>query len=159
MNVTASGDVVLLLSQDRKPFILTLKPGAQLQTHRGLVVHDDLIGQPWGQRIQSHLGQRFILLRPSTDDLVRHIKRRTQIVYPKDAGYILMKMGIQAGWHVIEAGTGSGGMTLVLSQAVMPTGRIYSYDNRPEMQTLARKNLTQVGLDQACPPPFCSART
>ena len=148
LSTTTPGDSVLLISQDMKRFIFVLQPGAELQSHRGIVAHDDLIGQRWGQRVRSHLGSRFTLLRPSTDDLVRHIKRRSQIVYPKDAGYILMKLGIRSGCRVIEAGTGSGGMTLVLSQAVMPTGQIFSYDNRPDMQELARKNLTQVGLER-----------
>jgi tRNA (adenine57-N1/adenine58-N1)-methyltransferase len=148
LKVTVPGDVVLLVSQDRKPFIFVLQPGAQLQSHRGVVAHDDLIGQPWGQQVASHLGHRFTLLRPSTDDLVRHIKRTTQIVYPKDAGYILLKLGVRPGCRVVEAGTGSGGMALVLAQAVMPTGRVYSYDNRPEMQKLARENLARVGLER-----------
>jgi tRNA (adenine57-N1/adenine58-N1)-methyltransferase len=79
--------------------------------------------------------------------LVRHIKRSSQIVYPKDAGYVLLRLGVRSGTRVIEAGTGSGGMALVLAQAVMPTGRVYSYDNREDMQKLARRNLAQVGLD------------
>jgi tRNA (adenine57-N1/adenine58-N1)-methyltransferase len=145
---TAPGDVILLISSDRKPFLFTLQPGAQLQSHKGVVAHDDLIDQSWGRRVESHLGHKFALLRPSTDDLVRHIKRRSQIVYPKDAGYILMKLGIRSGSQVIEAGTGSGGMALTLAQAVMPTGRVYSYDNRPEMQKLAQENLAMVGLDR-----------
>ena len=147
MNETAAGDVVLLFSRDRKRFIFTLQPGAELESHHGIVAHDDLIGQPWGRRVKSHLGSTFVLLRPSTDDLIRHIKRRSQIVYPKDAGYILLKLGIRPGCRVIEAGTGSGGMTLALAQAVMPTGRVYSYDNRPEMQALAQRNLARVGLE------------
>lgn len=146
-NKTAAGDVILLLSQDHKQFLFALQPGAQLQSHWGIVTHDDLIGQRWGQRVRSHLGHRFTLLRPSTNDLVRHIKRISQIVYPKDAGYVLMKLGIRAGCRVIEAGTGSGGMALVLSQAVMPTGRVYSYDSRPDMQRLAQENLARVRLD------------
>jgi tRNA (adenine57-N1/adenine58-N1)-methyltransferase len=148
LHKTAPGDLVLLLSQDRKNFIFALQPGAELQSHRGLVAHDDLIGQRWGQRIRSHLGYGFTLLRPSTDDLVRHIKRHSQIVYPKDAGYILMKLGVRPGYRVIEAGTGSGGMALVLSQAVMPAGRVYSYDNRADMQRLAQRNLAKLGLDR-----------
>lgn len=144
---TAPGDVVLLVSRDHKQFVFALQPGEQLQSHRGIVKHDDLIGQRWGQRIQSHLGYRFTLLRPSTDDLVRHIRRSSQIVYPKDAGYILMKLGIRSGCRVVEAGTGSGGMALVLSQAVKPTGRVFSYDSRVEMQRLAQDNLAKVRLD------------
>ena len=85
-------------------------------------------------------------MRPSTDDLVRNLKRTTQIVYPKDAGYILMKMRIVPGCRLVEAGTGSGGLALVFAQAVSPTGRIYSYEVRPEMQNLARRNLTRLGL-------------
>jgi len=144
---TRTGDVVLLLSQDRKPFIFLLQPGAKLQSHRGMVAHDDLVGQPWGKSIVSHLGVRFALLRPSTDDLVRHIKRKSQIVYPKDAGYVLIKMGVRSGYRVVEAGTGSGGMALALALGVLPEGRVYSYDVRSDMQTLAQKNLARVGLD------------
>jgi len=90
-----------------------------------------------------------LFLRPSTDDLVRYLKRTTQIVYPKDTGYILMKMRIGPGCRVVEAGTGSGGLTLVFAQAVSPTGRVYSYETRPEMQRLARKNLEQLGLSES----------
>jgi tRNA (adenine57-N1/adenine58-N1)-methyltransferase len=148
LNTTNAGDVVLLLSNDRKSFVFVLQPGAELQSHRGIVTHNELIGQPWGKRISSHLGNPFLLLRPSTDELVRHIKRKSQIVYPKDAGYILMKLGVRPGYRVVEAGTGSGGMALVLAQAVMPDGHVFSYDNRPEMQRLAQQNLRRVGLDR-----------
>ena len=146
-NVTAAGDVVLLFGRDRKALILVLKPGERVETHRGTLGHDDLIGQPWGLRVRTHMGYPFSLLRPSTDDLMRNIKRKSQIVYPKDAGYIMLKLGVRSGTRVVEAGTGSGGMALALAQAAMPTGRVYSYDNRPDMQTMARHNLVRVGLD------------
>jgi tRNA (adenine57-N1/adenine58-N1)-methyltransferase len=139
-------DLALLVGRDRKSFIVRLAPGSQLHTHRGVVAHDDLIGTPWGAQRSTHLGYPFLLLRPATDDLVRDLKRITQIVYPKDAGYILMKMSIGPGCRVVEAGTGSGGLTLVLAQAVCPAGRVYSYEVRPEMQQLARRNLEQLGL-------------
>ena len=141
-------DLALLVGRDRKSFIVRLEPGAQLHTHRGVVAHDDLIGTPWGTQLSTHLGYPLSLFRPSTDDLVRDLKRITQIVYPKDAGYILMKMRIIPGCRVLEAGTGSGGLTLVLAQAVGPSGRVYSYEARPEMQELARQNLEQLGLSQ-----------
>ena len=141
-----SGELALLVGRDRKTFIVRLSPGAQLHTHRGVVAHNDLIGAPWGMQLSTHLGYPFVFLRPSTDDLVRSLKRNTQIVYPKDAGYILMKMRIVPGCQVIEAGTGSGGLALVFAQAVSPTGRVYSYEARAEMQELARANLDQLGL-------------
>jgi tRNA (adenine57-N1/adenine58-N1)-methyltransferase catalytic subunit len=139
-------DSALLVGRDRKSFIVRLKSGSQLHTHRGVLSHDDLIGTPWGTQLSTHLGYPFLFLRPSTDDLVRDLKRTTQIIYPKDAGYILMKMRITPGSRVVEAGTGSGGLTLVFAQAVSPDGRVYSYEVRPEMQELARKNLAQLGL-------------
>ncbi|MGD1994265.1 MAG: tRNA (adenine-N1)-methyltransferase [Anaerolineae bacterium] len=148
MQAAQTGDLALLVGRDRKSFLVRLEPGSQLHTHRGVVAHDDLIGTPWGTQLSTHRGYPFLLLRPSTDDLVRDLKRTTQIVYPKDAGYVLMKMSIVPGCRVIEAGTGSGGLALVLAQAVSPTGRVYSYEVRPEIQQLARSNLDQLGLSQ-----------
>jgi tRNA (adenine57-N1/adenine58-N1)-methyltransferase len=141
-------DLALLVGRDRKSFIVRLGPDSQLHTHRGVVAHDDLIGTPWGTQLSTHLGYPFLLLQPSTDDLVRGLKRNTQVVYPKDAGYILMKMRIVPGCRVVEAGTGSGGLTLVFAQAISPAGRVYSYEVRPEMQQLARSNLEQLGLSE-----------
>jgi len=140
------GAPALLMGRDRKTSIIQLEPGAEFHTHRGTIAHDDLIGSAWGTQAKTHLGHPLILLRPSTDDLVRNLERTTQIVYPKDAGYVLMKLNIAPGCRVIEAGTGSGGLTLVLAQAVQPSGRVISYENRPEMQELAQKNLEQLGL-------------
>jgi tRNA (adenine57-N1/adenine58-N1)-methyltransferase len=139
-------DLALLVGRDRKSFIIRLEPGSQLHTHRGVVAHNDLIGNPWGTQVTSHLGQPFLFLRPSTDDLVRDLKRTTQIIYPKDAGYILMKMRIVPGCRIVEAGTGSGGLALIFAQAVGSAGRVYSYEIRPEVQQLARNNLAQLGL-------------
>jgi tRNA (adenine57-N1/adenine58-N1)-methyltransferase len=144
--IAQPNDVALLVGRDRKSFMIRLETGSQLHTHRGVITHDELIGAPWGSRLSTHLGYPFFLLRPSTDDVVRGLKRNTQIVYPKDAGYVLIKLGIATGCRVLEAGTGSGGLTLVFAQAVCPTGRVYSYESRPEMQALARDNLERLGL-------------
>lgn len=141
-----AGDMALLVGRDHTSFIIQLEPNAQFNTHRGTVHHDDLIGTLWGTRVSTHIDYPILLLRPSTDDLVCNLKRTTQIVYPKDAGYILMKMNIHPGQRVVEAGTGSGGLTMVFAQAVSPTGRVFSYEVRPEIQQLARENLEQRGL-------------
>jgi tRNA (adenine57-N1/adenine58-N1)-methyltransferase len=101
---------------------------------------------PWGSQVFTHLGSSYFMLQPSLSDLLREIKRNTQIMYPKDVGFILVTMGIGPGVHVIEAGTGSGSLTTALAWAVGPQGRVYSYEIRPEMQNLARKNLERVGL-------------
>jgi tRNA (adenine57-N1/adenine58-N1)-methyltransferase len=146
MRIAQEGDLVLLIGQDRKQFVVRLQDGGQLQTHRGCINHDDLLGQALGREIHSHLGYPFVILEPSTFDLVSQLKRTTQIMYPKDIGYILVKLNIMPGCQVIEAGTGSGGLTLVLARAIGPNGRLYSYEVRPDILNLARKNLEALGL-------------
>ncbi len=117
-----------------------------MQTHRGVLKHDDLIGLPWGSKVLSHLGSPYVILQPSLADILLEIKRNTQIIYPKEIGFILVNMGIGPGKIVLEAGTGSGSLTTALAFAVGPTGSVISYDNRPAMQALALKNLERVGL-------------
>lgn len=92
------------------------------------------------------MGSPFFLLQPSMSDLIRETKRSTQILYPKEIGYILMHMGIGPGWHVLEAGTGSGALTSAFAFAVGAEGRVTSYEVRPEMQRLAQSNLEKLGL-------------
>jgi tRNA (adenine57-N1/adenine58-N1)-methyltransferase len=144
---TQAGDLVQLVGLRHKSFIFPLIPGGDFQTHRGVLQHDDLIGLPWGTQVFSHLGSAFFLLQPSIADLLLDLKRNTQILYPKDIGFILITMGIGSGQKVLEAGTGSGSMTIALSYAVGPEGRVVSYEQREEMQNLARKNLKRTGLD------------
>ncbi|MGA9348371.1 MAG: tRNA (adenine-N1)-methyltransferase [Anaerolineae bacterium] len=146
MNVARENDLVFLIGRDRKSFIVRLEPGAELQTHRGVIRHDDLIDQPLGREVQSHLGYPFLVLEPSTHDLILDLKRTTQIMYPKDIGYVLLRMNVGPGSRVVEAGTGSGGLTLALARTVMPTGRVYSYEVRPDVLNLAAKNLGKLGL-------------
>jgi len=146
VKVARGNDLVFLMGKDRKSFIVRLEPGAELQTHRGVIKHDDLIGQPLGREVQSHLGYPFLVLEPSTHDLILDLKRTTQIMYPKDIGYVLLKMNVGPGSRVVEAGTGSGGLTLALAWAVMPTGRVYSYEVRPDVLNLAAKNLEKLDL-------------
>lgn len=143
---TRPGDTVLLVASDRRWWIVRLQPGQSFQTHRGVLAHDDLIGLPWGSQLSTHLGRSLLLLRPSMYDHMLGLRRTTQIVYPKEAGYLLLRMNIGPGAQVVEAGTGSGGLTLALAHAVRPTGHVYSYDCRAEMQNLARRNLEQLGL-------------
>jgi tRNA (adenine57-N1/adenine58-N1)-methyltransferase len=141
------GDLALLVGRDRKSILLRLRPGDELHTHHGTLAHDELVGSRWGATLTTQIGRPVVMVRPSIDDLVREIKRATQIVYPKDAGYVLLKMGIAAGSRVVEAGTGSGALTAVLALAVGASGHVYSYEIRPDIRNLAEKNLTALGLD------------
>jgi tRNA (adenine57-N1/adenine58-N1)-methyltransferase catalytic subunit len=140
------GDLALLAGPRQKNFTVRLMPGEKLETHRGILYHDDLIGQTWGTQVYSHVNRSFILLQPSLSDLLMDIRRNTQIMYPKDIGMVIMMMNIGPGQQVLEAGTGSGALTTALAYLVGPQGRVTTYEARPEMQKLARKNLARVGL-------------
>src|SRR5512140_2630756 len=146
-SIAQNGDLAQLVGLRHKHFILTLKAGAKFETHRGILQHDDLIGKPWGTQVYSHIGSAFFLLQPSLADLITELPRTTQILYPKDIGFILVTMGIGPGQTVMEAGTGSGSMTTALAYMVGPEGRVISYEVKPDVQNLARKNLTRFGLD------------
>ena len=145
-SITHAGDLVQLVSPSNKLFIVLLKPGGDLQTHRGVLKFDDLIGIPWGSQVHTHLGSTYFLLQPGMSEVLNDLRRATQIMYPKDIGYILITMGIGPGRHVLEAGTGSGALTTALAWAVGPQGHVTTYEVRPETQNLARKNLERLGL-------------
>lgn len=142
-----AGDLAQLLSTTHRFFLVRLTPGQELHTHKGVIRHDDLIGLPWGTQVYSHLGEAFYLLRPSLADLLKETRRNTQIMFPKDIGFVLVSLSIGPDQTVLEAGTGSGALTTALAYAVGPQGRVVSYERRAEMQRLAQKNLRRVGLD------------
>jgi tRNA (adenine57-N1/adenine58-N1)-methyltransferase len=92
------------------------------------------------------MGAPFFLLQPTLADVLLDLPRSTQILYPKDIGFILVTLGIGPGTSVVEAGTGSGAMTIAGAFAVGTTGRVTSYEVREDMQRLAMKNVERVGL-------------
>ncbi len=144
---TASeGDLAQLVGLRHKQFIITLKAGLKFSSHKGYILHDDLIGLSWGSQVLTHNGSPFFLLQPSLVDMLKYTPRSTQILYPKDIGFILITMGIAPGQQVLEAGTGSGAFTSALAYIVGEQGRVFSYETRPEVQKLAQKNLTRLGL-------------
>ncbi len=146
-SMACAGDLAQLVGLTHKHFIFSLKEGGDLQTHRGVLKHDELIGKQWGSQVFSHTGAPFFLLQPSIADILNDLPRATQILYPKDIGFILITMGIAPGQRVMEAGTGSGSMTIAMATAVGPQGQVISYEQKLDTQRLARKNLERVGLD------------
>jgi tRNA (adenine57-N1/adenine58-N1)-methyltransferase catalytic subunit len=140
------GDLAQLVGLRHKNFIIRLTSGGEFQTHRGVLKHDDLIGKPWGSQVFSHNGSPFFLLQPPLADLLRGIPRNTQILYPKEIGFILVTMGIGPGQHVLEAGSGSGALTTALAYAVGPEGHVTSYEAHPERVRMATANLERAGL-------------
>lgn len=146
MSDAQAGDLALLLSADRKSFLVRLAPGEVLHTHRGMIPHDALIGTSLGRTVHTHLGHAFLALEPSLHDLLLRLRRASQIMYPKEIGYVLLKLNVGRGRRVVEAGTGSGALAIALAHAVCPDGRVYSYEVREDMLNLARKNLESLSL-------------
>ena len=140
------GDLVELASTQTRFFIIRVSAGQELQTHRGVISHDDLIGKSWGSEVHSHKGNPFFVLQPGIADIISSTKRNTQILYPKDIGYILLRLNILPGSVVAEAGSGSGSLTQMLAAMVGETGHVHSFEVRPEMIQLARKNITRLNL-------------
>lgn len=146
MSVPQEGDLVLLVSPDRKRYLIRLKRGEQWFSHKGSIAHDDLIGRPLGRTLHTQHGTAYLALEPSTHDLIQELPRTTQIIYGKDAAQVAMRLSLYPGRTVVEAGTGSGGLTFILARAVMPTGRVFSYETRPDSFEIARQNLADLGL-------------
>jgi tRNA (adenine57-N1/adenine58-N1)-methyltransferase len=136
---------VLFIGKDRRSFIRTVETGKRFECHLGFINYDDVIGMPFGEQILTNAGHNLFVLIPHSDDIIRHLQREGQIIFPKDLGYIALKLGIQPGVQVIEAGTGSGALTLTLAMLVGDEGHVYSYERRADMQSRAIVNLRRMG--------------
>jgi len=142
------GDYVLLYLNQRKTFLVKVESGKSFHTHKGFVKFDDLIGKGYGSTVSSSLGFEFALLKPSLCDFVMKSVRSTQITYPKDIALIVMFSGVCSGSRVVEAGTGTGALTMALAYYVKPNGKVYSYEIREEFLKTAEKNLKRAGLSE-----------
>lgn len=141
------GQLVMLISPKGKRYVRVFDPEDQLHCNEGVLEMTAIAEAGFGGVAVTHMGKSFRVVRPTTYDLIKYgIKRQTQILYPKEVGYILVRLGIGSGTRVIEAGSGSGGLTVALSHAVGDAGRVYTYERRPEFAALVRKNLERCGL-------------
>ncbi|MHA1495853.1 MAG: tRNA (adenine-N1)-methyltransferase [Candidatus Thorarchaeota archaeon] len=140
------GDLVYIFMDGKRNWIRRVKAGESFHSNKGILAFDDMIGKPFGHKMESHSGTVFQIHRPSHTDIQIAMGRNTQIIYPKDAGTILVQASISAGSRVVESGTGSGALTGILARAVGPTGHVYTYEIREDMYIGAQKNLTKFGL-------------
>ncbi len=136
----------MLVSPKGKRYFRILDPDEALHTHDGKLELAQVLKQDVGDTVTTHLGRPYTVLVPTLYDLIKGIKRHTQIMYPKDIGYTLMRLGVGPGKRILEAGSGSGGMTMALAWAVGDAGRVFSYDRREEFSRLCAQNLAWAGL-------------
>jgi len=144
--VCNEGEDVLLYLDERRNYLVRVRSGQDFHTDRGFIRLGDLVRLPYGSRVKTSTGSEFTVLRPSIRDYVMKAGRATQIMYPKDIGIALVYLGVGPGSRVVEAGTGSGALTSALAYYVRPTGRVFSYEVRPEFTERARRNLERAGL-------------
>ena len=135
------GERILLVDQRGRRYLVRLRRGETWHSHGGGVPHDLLIGADEGTVVRAATGMSFHAFRPRMADFVLKMPRGAQVVYPKDVGAILVEADIVPGAEVLEAGTGSGALTMALCRAAGPEGRVVSYELRPEFQAKAAENI------------------
>ncbi|MHB8604079.1 MAG: tRNA (adenine-N1)-methyltransferase [Thermoplasmatota archaeon] len=144
----AAGDLVALVAEsDGVVTLVRADAAATAERTRGMGVFDAsrLIGASWGSRWR-HGAAEFLLLRPGASELQRGIERKAQIILAKDASRILFECDVRAGARVVEAGAGSGALTVALARAVAPSGRVHTFDVREDFLAIARGNVERCGL-------------
>ena len=132
---------VLLIDQRGKRHLLFLRKSETFHSDRGWISHDAIIGQPEGTWLRSSMGLRYLAIRPTLADYVLEMPRGAQVIYPKDLAMILFWADVYPGCRVLEAGTGSGALTLALLRVVGPDGRVITYEQREEFARRALANI------------------
>ncbi len=140
------GEQVLLVDQRGKRHLVFLRKSETFHSDRGWIAHDAIIGLPEGSRVRSSMGLRYLALRPTLAEYVLEMPRGAQVIYPKDLAMILFWADVYPGCRVLEAGMGSGALTLALLRAVGPEGKVISYEQREEFARRALANIhTRMG--------------
>jgi len=139
----AYGDRVQLTDTKRRHYTVILEEGGQFHSHKGIINHDDIVGMDEGSVIESTLGSSFLLFRHLMVDHVLSMPRGAAVIYPKDAAQILVEGDIFMGARVLEAGAGSGALSMSLLRAVGPEGHVYSYEVRDDHLEYAVDNVKE----------------
>ncbi len=139
--VFTAGETVILIDAKHRLYLVTLKPGGKYSFHGGTIDFDDIIGQEEGLVLNSSHSRSLMVFRPSLAQYVLKMPRGAQVIYPKDLGAIIMAADIFPGAVVLEAGTGSGALTMALLRAVGPEGRVISEEVREDFARRAAANI------------------
>ncbi|MGH3499195.1 MAG: tRNA (adenine-N1)-methyltransferase [Nocardioidaceae bacterium] len=139
----SAGEWVRLTDAKGRRHNICLDAGTQFFTNKGAIAHDELIGRPEGIAVRSSSGGEYLVFRPLMGEYVVSMPRGAAVIYPKDTSQILTMADIFPGAHVVEAGAGSGSLTMHLLRAVGPRGRVSSYERRPDFAEVAQRNVEQ----------------
>lgn len=142
------GSYVLLLHTQRKKWLTKVTPEKKIHTHLGVIDVGATIGMEYGSVIRTTEGKIIFLIEPTTHDFIMKSERRTQIVYPKDLGFIAARTGMKNGSKVLEIGTGSAAAATFFASIVKPEGHIHSYDVNPDFMEIAKRNLEKAGMGE-----------
>lgn len=140
------GSLAILVTPRGRRYVRRIEEGQDWHSTDGVLSMATLADIPYGGVAQTSLGAPVYVQEPCLYDLIKHVKRQTQIIYPKDVAYICLRLGVGNGRTVIEAGTGSGGLTVALSWLCGERGHVHSFEAREEFHKLARRNLAWAGL-------------
>ncbi len=139
------GDLVLLLTEDDKRYILEYTVGRRFAFHLGIIEFNENLN--YGDILITNKGYKVYVLEPSNAEIMINVKRRTNIIYPREAGYIITHTNLRAGSKVIETGTGSGAMTILLAKIVGNEGKVYTFERRKEHLERAIENIKKAKVD------------
>jgi len=137
----SEGDRIQLTDPKGKMYTFTITPGKEWHTHKGWIVHNDLIGLPEGSVVSTSAGLKFTAFKPLLGDFVLSMPRGATIVYPKDAAMIVGVADVFPGAKVIEAGVGSGALSISLLRAIGAEGKLSSFERREDFAEIARENV------------------
>ncbi len=137
-------DNILLIDKKGKKYMVKCK--GTFHSHYGVLDLDELAGKDYGIKIKTHRGDEFIVLKPTFIDYIEKMRKMPQIIQPKDAAMIVAVTGLNKGSNVVEAGIGSGALTVFLANTISP-GKIYSYEIREDFAKIAEKNIKEFKLD------------
>ena len=139
---------VLFYFNHSKKWLMKISKKESLHTHIGVIKHSDAIGKEYGSKLITNKDKYVYLLRPTMYDYVMKIQHGTQIVYPKDLGYIVARSGIGSGQKILEIGTGSGSLTSFIANIVKPRGHVYTFDVNENFMKIAEKNIKKAGVSK-----------
>ena len=144
MTIIKNNSYVVLIDTKNKRWLVRVEENKMFSTHHGKINLGDLIGKRFGDIIETHIRRTFYIKKPTIYDFIMKSARKTQIVYPKDIGYIILKLGVRPGMDILEVGTGSGAITTALLWILGDNGLIDTYEKRKDIAETAIKNIDKI---------------